>query len=136
MRSPPAIRELALQRQPTPKMDRTDKNRSGHYLTRTDVLHFSNGNANAVCDLTDLPSKVAQKESSEYGKEETARDVAVTKALGLRSWEGKKVKCVVICFHCNKSRCLYSITSDKFVGVSGESNKDWSLWITDFRVET
>ena len=110
MRSPPNVRELALQRQPTPKLDRTDKNRTGHYLTRTEALRgLSNGNAKATYDLSDLPSKISQMESSANSKEKTARDAEVTKALVLRSWENKKVTATVICFNCNKARCQVSL---------------------------
>lgn len=131
MRSPPAVRELALQRQPTPKLDRTDQNRSGHYLTRTDALRLSNGDAKAAYDLSDLPSKVAQIKSSEDSKEKTARDAEVTKALALRSWENKKVTATVICFNCNKARCLYSTTVDGFLGALGELKR--TLESIDYR---
>ena len=120
MRSPPSVRDLALQRQPTPKLDRTDQNRSGHYLKRSDALRLSDGNENAACDLSDLPSKVAHQETSEAGKAKTARDAAVTRELGLRSWENSKVRGTAICFHCNKARCLYSVTVPAFLGASGE----------------
>eukprot|EP00956_Cyclotella_meneghiniana_P025642 scaffold53876_cov80-Cyclotella_meneghiniana.AAC.5 len=120
MRSPMSVRALALQRQPAPKLDRTDQNRTGHYLKRSDALRLSDGNEAAACDLSDLPSKVAHQESTEAGKAKTARDAAVTKELVLRSWENRRVRGTVICFHCNKARCLYSVTVEAFLGASGE----------------
>eukprot|EP00956_Cyclotella_meneghiniana_P027770 scaffold63103_cov53-Cyclotella_meneghiniana.AAC.1 len=120
MRSPMNVRALALQRQPAPKLDRTDQNRTGHYLKRSDALRLSDGNEAAACDLSDLPSQVAHQESTEAGKAKTARDKAVTRELGLRSWENSKVRGTVNCFHCNKARCLYSVTVEAFLEVSGE----------------
>ena len=44
----------------------------------------------------------------ERWKDTTARDVAVTKNLKLKSWEAKKVKGILKIFHCNKPRCYFS----------------------------
>lgn len=37
-----------------------------------------------------------------------ARDKAAIAAGGMRTWEGKKVRCIVICFSCGKPRCIFS----------------------------
>lgn len=36
------------------------------------------------------------------------RDKEVAQKLDLRSWDPKKVRSVVRCFHCNKPRCIFS----------------------------
>ena len=60
-----------------------------------------------------------------------ARGAAVTKALGLRNWENKKVRATVNCFHCNKARCLYSLTGEEYLEVSSELTR--TLESIDYR---
>ena len=105
------IRNLVFQRQPTPKID---KSRKGlHYYTRADALRLFGGQEKSYVDLSDLPSKNNEKQKEKDSKsKKVKRDAEVSKALKLKSWEGKKVFAIVKCFHCDKPRCLLTRTKD------------------------
>ena len=95
-----------MQRQPAP---RSDPNRPDHFLSRKDALQLYGGNQEALTNLTDLPSANSEsKKASETKKILDKRDTDVTKALKLRSWDPKKVKGIVACYHCSKPRCFFS----------------------------
>ena len=40
------------------------------------------------------------------------RDIEVGKAV--KGWDGKRVRAIVQCFHCGKSRCIYTATDDLY----------------------
>jgi hypothetical protein len=96
-----------MQRQPTPRLDTTNNQRMNHFLCHNEALRIFGDKPCATSDLTDLPSKKAD-ESKEAEKAKANRDKEVAKQQELRSWEAKKVRCVVRCFNCNKLRCIYS----------------------------
>jgi len=104
IRTPMEVRDLVMQRTPTP---RHDPLRVGHFKRREQLLSSANTNPNAMTDLTDLPSMKEDK-NKEDTKERTNRDLLVSQAAGVRSWEFKKVKGFVVCYHCGKRRCIYS----------------------------
>eukprot|EP00956_Cyclotella_meneghiniana_P041453 scaffold227870_cov37-Cyclotella_meneghiniana.AAC.2 len=106
-RSPAGIRPLVMQRQPTPRLDDKNPQRNNHFLSRDEALRLFEGKPKAVTDLTDLPSK-AMDEAKHDQKEKGNRDKEVNIRLKLRSWDHKKVRSTVICFHCNKPRCIFS----------------------------
>ena len=93
-----------MQRQPTP---RADLDRVGHFMHRDDALREASMNKSLLVDLSDLPSGVGDPKKAE-AKEWAARDVRVAKEVGLRYWEGKKVRGFLVCYHCGKRRCIYS----------------------------
>ena len=131
-RSPQDVRKLALQRQPTPKRDTTNKNRTGHFLKRKDALLLANDNNSAVSDLSDLPSKADEKETSADGKAKRDRDADVCKALSLRSWDAKKVRMIARCYNCGKGRCIFSpLKNDAYFNAVGEHKR--TLESVDYR---
>lgn len=108
LRSPVAFRNLVMQRQPIPQgWIRQTLNEKNHFLSRDDALRLFANNTSAVSDLTDLPSKKVD-ELKEAQKMKATRDKEVAQKLDLRSWDPKKVRSVVRCFHCNKPRCIFS----------------------------
>lgn len=118
IRTPMEVRDLVMQRTPTP---RHDPLRVGHFKRREQLLSSANTNPNAMTDLTDLPSMKEDK-NKEDTKERTNRDLLVSQAAGVRSWEFKKVKGFVVCYHCGKRRCIYS-NNDK----AGLEISKWGL---------
>ena len=74
------IRDLVMQRQPTP---RADVDRVGHFMHRDDALREASVNKSLLVDLSDLPSSVGDPKKSE-AKEWAARDVRVANEIGLR----------------------------------------------------
>ena len=106
-RSPADIRPLVMQRQPTPRIDDKISHEKNHFLSRDDALRLFDGKPSAFTDLTDLPSKAVDKAKQDQ-KEKAKRDQDVNTRLKLRFWENKKVRSVVMCFHCNKPRCMFS----------------------------
>ena len=105
-RTPAALCKLAMERQPTP---REDQSRPGHFLEREDALRKYGNDPSSSVDLSDLPSmNTKKKELAERRKALTSRDIATSKRLELKSWDPKKVKGIVVCYHCNKARCFFS----------------------------
>ena len=49
-----------------------------------------------------------KKELAKRRKALTSRDVATSKRLELRSCDSKKVKGIVVCYHCNKAHCFFA----------------------------
>ena len=84
--TPAQFHDLEIQPQATPRLDPIQ---DGNFLSRADALDRSN--ANALTDLTDLPSNAPNPEK-EDGKKRVARDKAINKELKLRSWESKKTR--------------------------------------------
>ena len=95
------FRDLAMQRQPTPRLDNINKNRMGHFLRRDDALRLFGDCPAALTNLDDLPSKTIA-EAAEGKKARTGRDADITKKLKLKSWDGKKVRGITVCFNCSK----------------------------------
>jgi hypothetical protein len=104
LRTPVEYRDLAMQRQPTP---RRDPRRDGHFLCRADALNEAGGKESSLVDVADLPSATLDEKKGE-AKERTKRDERVSKQFKLKSWDGKKVRATVACFECGKPRCVYS----------------------------
>ena len=63
----------------------------------------------ALTNFSDLPSY-----KNEGDKTKAQRDKEVTKELKLKSWDGKKVRSIVVCYHCGKRRCIFSPTDETF----------------------
>ena len=42
------------------------------------------------------------------------RDERVTKAAGLKSWDGKKLRCTVTCYECLKARGVYTRNDETY----------------------
>ena len=104
--TPQQFRDLALQRQPTPIMNPA---RADHFFSRNEAIERFAGNRAALTDFSDLPSY-----KSTGDKSRAQRDKEVVKALKLKSWDPKKVRAFVTCFHCGKRRCIYSPTDETF----------------------
>jgi hypothetical protein len=105
------VRDLVMQRQPTPIRDPI---RKGHFLRREQAFGESTTlPRDALVDLSDLPSNVGDPKKEEARKR-AKRDVDINKALGLKSWDGKKVRAIVTCFHCMKRRCIFTVTDADF----------------------
>ena len=94
LHTPFQYRELAMQRQPTPKLDPL---RRGHFLGRKDALAGGNVAAKALTDLTDLPSQKQEGQKAD-AKLRAKRDERVTKEARLKSWDGKKARCTLTCY--------------------------------------
>ena len=75
-----------------------------------EAIEKFSGNKAALTDLSHLPSH-----KNEGDKSKAQRDQEVTKELKLKSWDGKKVRSFVSCFHCGKRRCIYSPTDDAYI---------------------
>ena len=104
LRTPVEVRELAMQRQPTP---RADPNQDGHFLRHEQALLESANNQKLFTDLLDMPLSVGDPKKKE-AKTRKVRDEKICKELKLKSWDGKKVRGFVTCFHCAKRRCVYT----------------------------
>lgn len=105
LRTPLDFCATAVQRQPTP---RNDPSRPGHFLRRGDALQLYGDNPALCAYFSDLPSMTNNdKMLMEKRKARTARDMAVTKNLKLKSWEAKKAKGILKCYHYNKPRCYF-----------------------------
>ena len=104
IRTPLEVRDLALQRQPTPRLD---PNRPDHFFRRDQALAAAVNNPSALTELSDMPSSIGD-EKKELAKKHKARDADLAKRLNLKSWEGKKVRAFLICYHCGKRRCIYT----------------------------
>ncbi len=97
------FQELALQRQPLPI---EDPKRKGHYYRCEDALELFSGQPESLTNLSHLPSHKADLKNKYLAK----RDTKIAKDLKLKSWDSKKVRAIVQCFHCGKRRCIYSPT--------------------------
>ena len=100
------IRELAMQRQPTPLLD---PRRKGHFLSRDDALKATANNPDASSDMSDLPSD-KDDQVKQAATKRAQRDIALAKLLKMKSWDPKKVRAFLTCYHCGKRRCVYSPT--------------------------
>ncbi len=108
MSTPVEHQELALQRQSTPI---EDPDRKGHYYRCEDALAVFSGQLSSLTDLSHLPSHMEEKKNKDLSK----RDVNIAKELKLKSWDSKRVRSFVTCFHCGKRRCIYSPTDDGYI---------------------
>jgi len=116
LRTPVAngIRDLVMQRQPTPQVD---TKRKGHFLSRDQSLVESANTPSSVVDLSFLPSAIADPFKVDTRKK-TARDTKLAKDLKLKSWDAKTVWGVLQCYHCAKTRCIYSPVEDGYSAVA------------------
>ena len=86
------VRDLAMQRQPTPIIDPTRK--EFHYYRRDDALRLFGSKDKSCVDLTCLPSKNTEKEKEKESKStKSKRDLAVTKKFDLKG-SGIQRKCL------------------------------------------
>ena len=60
-----------------------------------------------MTDLTALPSAQGKHHNVD-AKAKSNRDSQLAKTLGMKSWDAKKVRTIVTCYHCGKRRCIYS----------------------------
>ena len=67
----------------------------------------------ALVNLTDLPSQKQEGPKAE-AKLRAKRDERVTKAAGLKSWDGKKLRCTVTCYECLKARGIYAKNDEAY----------------------
>ena len=106
LRSPAenGIRDLVMQRQPTPRFD---PSRTGHFLRRDQAMTEAPVNSTNLSELSDLPSNIGDKNKEEI-KKWVVRDQELNKALKLRGWEGKQVHAFVNYFFCAQRRCIYT----------------------------
>ena len=108
-RTPPQFQVLAMQRQPIPRLD---KDRGGHFLSRADAQARVLGEV-AFTDLEDLPSNAVDTRKV-CAKLNAKRDKTASKAAGIRSWEGSKVRAFIKCYECSKRRCVYAKTDEGY----------------------
>ena len=106
--TPINVRDLVMQRQPTPRLDTSDQSRRGHFICQSEALCLFAGNANAMTNLSDLPSKTNTDKKEDGKKAKGSRDTAKNKSMMLRSWENKKVQAIVSCYHCGKPHCIFA----------------------------
>ena len=74
---------------------------------RDDALNQAKNDPGAITNLSALPSS-AEKKHMENGKTKATHDSDLSKELGLKSWDAKRVQAFLICYHCGKRRCIYS----------------------------
>ena len=117
--------------QPTPRMDTTNPDRKNHFYSRDDTLCLFGGNAAAPKDLANLPSKNIA-EADEEKKARGGRDAKISKEFGFKSWDAKKVRAIVKCFHCRKPRCIFSAKKDTTYDAATKSLQQ-KLESIDFR---
>jgi hypothetical protein len=98
------IRALVMQRQPTPQ---EDTKRKGHVLSHGQSIVASSNSPGVRVDLSTLPSAIGYP-LKVLTRNRIKRDTYVTKVLNLKSWDAKKVRGVLKCYHCAKPRCVYS----------------------------
>ena len=81
--------------------------------TKADVSQgqepLSLDNPDAIIDLSDLPSDKVHKAKEEVAKK-LKQDSTLAAQLKLKSWDPKKVRAFLKCYHCVKRRCVYSLT--------------------------
>ncbi len=106
LKTPPQFRDIALQRQPIPIIN---PSRKEHFYSRDEAITMFAGKEDALTDFSDLPSYKGKGVESK-----AQRDRAVVSKLNLKSWDGKKVRSIVICYFCGKRRCIYSPTDAAF----------------------
>ncbi|KAL7547981.1 hypothetical protein ACHAWF_011257 [Thalassiosira exigua] len=105
--TPSQFQDLALQKQPLPV---EDPMRKGHYYRRGDALKLFSDQPAALTNLSHLPSHMEDQKRKDLKK----RDIDIAKDLKLRSYESKKVRAIVKCFHCGKRRCIYSPSDEVY----------------------
>ena len=107
------IRDLIMQRIPTPILDKTSPDGS-HFHRYEEAIKLFGKDPKSFTDLSCLPSALsAANDKDKLSKtEKVKRDAKVTKELGLRSWDAKKVFATVNCFACMKPRCLFTNSKD------------------------
>ena len=77
------------------------------FLTHTQLIVESANNQGLLVDLSALPSAISDPLNVDARKK-TKRDTEVEKVLSLKSWDAKKVRGVLKCYHCAKPWCIYS----------------------------
>ena len=112
------VRDLVLQRQPTPIQDPT---RTDHFYERKKALAKFKNNQKSLTDLSDLPSKNATAtHKSEMGIKKK-RDAVVG-----GKWAPSSVRDSVACWECGKPRCLFSqkMINDEKIMKSLQTHKE------------
>ena len=66
--------------------------------------------------MSDLPSAKAEGDKAE-AKIRAQRDERVAKTARLKSWDGKKLRCIVTCYECHKSRGIYARNNADYYAV-------------------
>ena len=75
-----------MQRQPTPRLDTTNRNRKSHFFRRDDALRLFGDSEKALSDLTDLPSMSTDGKKAAAGKKKKdGRDAIINRERELRS---------------------------------------------------
>ncbi|KAL7552225.1 hypothetical protein ACHAWF_016995 [Thalassiosira exigua] len=120
-RSPPAVRELAMQRQPTLQMDTSNHGRKNHFYSRDDAICLYSDSTAALTDLSDLPSKNIADSAADDKKARDSRDAKINRSLQLKSWDAKKVRSFVKCFNCGKPRCIFATKKDDAYNEAAEA---------------
>ena len=85
----------------------------GTVLSRSEALDVASSES-AFADLTDLPSNCGDKKKDEK-KLLRKREERVSKAAGLKSWDGKNVRAFIKCYECDKRRGIYTRTDDVYM---------------------
>ena len=127
LRTPVAngIRDLVMQRQPTPQVD---TKRKGHFLSRDQSLVESANTPSLVVNLSALPSAIADPLKVDTRKK-TARDTKLAKDLKLKSWDAKKVRGVLQCYHCAKPRASIHLWKTGTMPRQLQCSKNWSQYL-------
>ena len=99
-KSSEGIRDLVLQRQPTPQ-----KKDNEHYLSREEALSEYEGQEKALTNFECLPSKAITKKKTAK-TEIRKRDTSVGKLVS--KWAACNVRGTLQCDECMKPRCLFS----------------------------
>ena len=68
-------------------------------------------------------SKIGDEEKKKF-KEAMARDLRVTIALNLKSWEGRGIRAIITCYNCNKRRGIYSPKDEDFIKTNVASRQN------------
>ena len=96
------VRELAMQRQPTPKLD---KSRPGHFYSREAAIAKFGQKDSSLVDFSDLPTKKGDR-PSDAKKTAKKRDTQVGKSVS--KWAPTSVRATVTCENCARPRCLFA----------------------------
>ena len=97
------VRDLVLQRQPTPADNRL---RPGHYYSRKEALKNFGGKSKYLTDLSCLPSKMSTTKDKAQQKDKKKRDTREGNKVS--KWADTSVRFSLTCEECGKVRCLFS----------------------------
>ena len=105
------VRDLVMQRQPTPQHDPLQK---GQFLCHEQALKEAKLTLADLTDISILPLTKLEGKKKKASDAKT-RDTTVSNAIGLKSWDAKKVHCFLVCYHCGKRRCIYCLTEATYI---------------------